>query len=428
MRTWQLTAAAVLAALVLPATAGAAVQTASNGIYNVHVQDSGSSVGRYTATTGPSHPQGANLNVLFGDGTPGTTFDSVRSFTSGTTYTQGDGGTSLGPFGAVTPLGSTGFRTTYTLPGLPTTPDAMTITQDFFIVGTTADDSRIVRSTTITNNGAVPLMLGVRYEWDYQIGEDDGPTFQQLDPDGAVVHTETEFGPPGFDTYRIVDNDGNPNPPTFAVLGTANGPTSISPAPTPPTVLQADCWPSVVGTPFDYTPSGQNFADDSGCNDTAVAYFWGRDANSALTVAPGASTSVNAQILLTTPTGRFPQPAAPPAEQPAPVTPVARDTTRPTARILGVRRRGCATRNFTISVRGRDNKGLRSVRVTLDGRRLRSTRKGKFSVLIPAKRLRSGPHSIAVTAVDSSGNRRTTRRSFTRCARITARPLPRFTG
>jgi hypothetical protein len=305
--------AAVLALIALPSGASAVVQTAGNGFYNVHVEDSGNQIGRYTATTGPSHPQGPDLNVLFGDGDPGTTFDSVRSFTTSTDYTQGDGGTSLAPFGSVTPLGSTGFRTTYTLPGPAGTPDAMTIVQDFFVVGTTFEDSRVIRETSITNTGGGPLSAGVRYLWDFQIGEDDGPTFQQLTPDGDVLVSEADFGTPGFETYRIVDNDGNPSPPTFAVLGTSTGPTTLSPQPTPPTLLKYASWPSSIGTAFDYSTSGQDVADEP-INDSAVLYWWGHDSGSGLNIGPGETVSVNAQMILTTPTGTFP---APQPEQPA---------------------------------------------------------------------------------------------------------------
>ena len=175
-----------------------------------------------------------------------TSFDSVRSFTSGTTYTTSSGGTSLSAFGSVTPTSSTGIRATYTVPG----PDAMTIVQDTDVVGTTFEDSRVVRQTSITNNGGAPLSLGIRYLWDYEIGDDDGPTFQPLTPDGSVLESESDFGPPGFETYRIVDNDGNPTPPTFAVLGTVNGPTTLSPQPTPPTLLEVRVLAGLRGHDF----------------------------------------------------------------------------------------------------------------------------------------------------------------------------------
>ena len=237
--------------------------------------------------------------MLYGSGFPGTTFDSVRPFTTGTTYTQGGAGTGLGPYGSVTPLGSSGFRTTYALPGpsgQPASPDAMTIVQDFYVVGSTLEDSRIVRQTSIVNNGQGPLSVGVRYLWDIQIANDDRPHIPAAQPRRIV--DEADFTPPGFETYRLVDNDGNPNPPTFAVLGTANGPATLSPQPTPPTSLKYARWPSSVGTTFDYSTSGQNVAGPSG-NDSAAIYWWGHDAGSALTIGSGQIASVNSQLILT---------------------------------------------------------------------------------------------------------------------------------
>jgi len=48
--------------------------------YRVHMN----SGGVFTVTTGPDHPSGGNLNVLFGSepGEPRTTLFSVRSFSS----------------------------------------------------------------------------------------------------------------------------------------------------------------------------------------------------------------------------------------------------------------------------------------------------------------------------------------------------------
>ena len=81
-------------------------------------------MGLYTITTGPSHPAGPGLNVLYGNGSPGTSFNTIRSFTTGTDYFQGTGTKSsanrtiaFDAFGTTAPLGTTGVRTTYILPG-----------------------------------------------------------------------------------------------------------------------------------------------------------------------------------------------------------------------------------------------------------------------------------------------------------------------
>jgi len=102
-------------------------------------------------------------------------------------------------------------------------------------------------------------------------------------------------------------------------------------------------------------------------------------------------------------------------------TPAA-DRTAPRVRLTIPTR--CVSRGFTARLRVSDASGLRRVDVFLDGRRIRRTTRTRFSVRISAGRLRAGRHTIRVVATDRAGNRRTARRSFTRCAAA----IPRFTG
>lgn len=107
---FSLAVALVLGLVATALFAGAArAETVSvgNGIYTVDVNNED---GEYTVTTGPSHPLGEGLNVLFGDGTPGTSFDSIHSYTSGVDYEL----PSISSRSTVA-LGTTGFQTTYSL-------------------------------------------------------------------------------------------------------------------------------------------------------------------------------------------------------------------------------------------------------------------------------------------------------------------------
>jgi len=320
-RSWVLGVGAVL---LLPGAAAAATKGSSarlvaatveagNSFYRVSVDNNPASgeLGVYTARTGPDHPAGPNLDVLFGGGLPGTTFNTVRSFTANTDYVQSELKTSsnpivlLSPFGALANIGTTGFRATYTLPGPPTTPDALTIVQDVNVLGTTFVNSTVEVTTSVTNNGATAVAVGIRYLWDFEIGEDDGPTFLQRQPFGAVLVDETQFVLPSFESYRIQDNDENPNPPTFDVFGTVTGPGSVTPPPTAPGVLQFASWPNSSLTAFDYAVNPlTNIADAAeGLNDSAVLYYFGRDTQSALTIAPGATVTVSASLFLRLPVG-----------------------------------------------------------------------------------------------------------------------------
>jgi hypothetical protein len=299
----------------------AAVLEAGNDIYRVHVIDeTEAAVGCYTATTGSRHPSGEGLNVLFGDGVPWSSFTTVRSFDTGTDYVMGDGASDpiagtvgLDAYGVVTPLGSRGIRTTYTLPGPPVTPDAFVVVSDVAVEGDTFEASRISVTTSVTNRGGGTARVGVRYLWDYQIGLDDGPTFRTISPAGGLIGTEAEFRSPSIDSYRITDNDMNPAPPTFDILGTVRGPAGLSP--TPPDLLQYVAWPNASTTSFDYAVDPlQDVAslfpewDAYSVNDSAVLYFFGRDRANALSIAPGATARVDAALFLT-----------PPADPPPPV-------------------------------------------------------------------------------------------------------------
>lgn len=295
--------------------------TASNGIYDIFVEDNAPGIGTYTARTGASHPvtlsTGTSQNVLYGGawGTPYTSFNTIRSYTSETDYTQGSGHTSTlnvvnldSYVVGTTPIGAIGFRTAWELPGTPTAPDRLEILQDVKIIGTTFQDSAIEVTTQITNLGTDVVNLGVRYLWDFQIGEDDGPVFLQVDPDAPALLTEAEFESPNFDFYRIQDNDLNPNPPIFRVNGTAKGPQGFVPPPDVPRVLQNVCWPEAFDMAFDYTvnPSRDVATTASNCRgfaggDTAAVYLFGSDAENAISLSSNATIRITAYIFVTSP-------------------------------------------------------------------------------------------------------------------------------
>lgn len=296
-------AGALLLLLLLGAAARAETLTAGNGFYNVDVN---SENGQYTVTTGPSHPLGEGLNVLFGGGSPGTSFDTVRSYTSHTDYDLRSAPSST------VPLGSTGFQTTYTISG----KDNLTVVQTVRVDGVKFEDSHVEVTTIVTNNGGAPVRIGVRYLWDYQINEDDGPTFQQNNPNGPVLLTEQDFPSPSFEYYTIEDNDVSPSPPTFDVLGTVTGPASANPV--PPTLLKNVSWPDASGTAFDYTTGTEIVSShEMGPNDNAVLYYWGDTEADAPVLAPGASYRASASMFLTRAHEGLPHEPPPPPPAPA---------------------------------------------------------------------------------------------------------------
>jgi DNA-binding beta-propeller fold protein YncE len=108
-----------------------------------------------------------------------------------------------------------------------------------------------------------------------------------------------------------------------------------------------------------------------------------------------------------------------------PVAAGARDNLRPRIRVRGVPRR-CGNRGFRARVIIRDQSALRSARVMVRDRRLRSTRRKTFRVRVPVRSLRTGRHRLRVAAVDEAGNRGRRVVRFRRCVR--GAQTPRFTG
>jgi hypothetical protein len=308
-------AIAIAAALVSPSSIAIAKPVgdalcAGNTIYIVCVDNLGN-IGRYTAETGPMHPA-PGLNLLYGGSaqSPVTSFNSYRSFTSGTTYTQGTvaGGTNINPYATTTLIGPilapTGVRTTWVLPGPPTTPDQITIVQDVNVNGTTFANSNVEVTTRITNTGASTVSMGIRYLWDFQIGPDDGPTFQE-GASGSVHTIEANFPPPIFDFYTITNNDFGP--PLYKVLGSFTGPSTAVPAPTTPTQLTYGCWPVGFATAFDYTTAGRDVSSlgSTSCvgagSDSLVFYWWGRSATNGAISLPSQRTTTQRALLFAIP-------------------------------------------------------------------------------------------------------------------------------
>jgi hypothetical protein len=101
-----------------------------------------------------------------------------------------------------------------------------------------------------------------------------------------------------------------------------------------------------------------------------------------------------------------------------PSAPAAADKQRP--RISVRTSRGpnrCVRRSTTIRVKITDATQLQSVRVSVNGRRVRQTASNVFTVRVPARRMRPGKQRIRLVAVDGAGNRAVKDRVFRVCDR-----------
>lgn len=331
-------AAGAVFVLLLGAATLAGAVGGGNDFYTIRVQEDPNSagIGLYTAATGPDHPVSLAIgpaDILFnGTVAPGQSFTSIRSYTSGTDYTQHRGigllasapptlflhdfvaaGEEAIPVGD--PNAPSGYQTIYRLGGATTAPDPLLVVQTVEVLGSTFNDSAVKIETSITNQGSSTLELGVRYLWDFRIGSDDGPTFQEKDPNGPVEIHEVSSFMPAYDTYEIGDNNpasscfGNVNIPTplFRSRGSVNGPSVLGP--TPPTRLDFVAWPEISGLSgkispqvlqpdaFGYVNSGQDTATcDITFDDSAVAYWWGDEASNALVLPSGGTVTIAAYI------------------------------------------------------------------------------------------------------------------------------------
>jgi hypothetical protein len=105
------------------------------------------------------------------------------------------------------------------------------------------------------------------------------------------------------------------------------------------------------------------------------------------------------------------------------------DVAAPKVGVAGVRR---ACTSSTVHVRFTINSGagIKSVKVTLDGKKVTSTTKSRFTVKVNTQRLKAGRHRLTAVVVDKNGKRTTVHKTIARCAAAKPRrqAAPRFTG
>ena len=308
-------AIALATAAVIPSAH--ALVTISNGIYDVHIDEIGtSSLGSWNAITAAGHPTGAGNNLLYVGTSVGTNFSSLRIYSptgGATTYTPDGraGGVSWNPF-----LTSAGSSTTYVPTGQGYRMDwnianaNVAFSQELAVTGTTLSNSAIYHTVTITNNGSSAIGIGWRnlYDWavNSSLGFDDGPS-NAIEIGGVpvVLATTNEFSyTPTAGSYARVAAAPQPvgGAPYEPLLGLGFDPGFIAALPvTAPELYAYARWPTSVGTAFDYTPSGANATGDS-----AGLSWFGRTANSAVNIAAGGTVRFTQTIYAVPPGGQIP--------------------------------------------------------------------------------------------------------------------------
>jgi hypothetical protein len=274
-----------MAAIVAVAFLGSAApawssQTVTNGILRVTIENTTTDAyfGEFDVETGPAHPK-PNQTVLYPFG---TSFITLRDVGATTMWVNSDDPTAAGLPGytlknlntdvtvtrTFAPIGTNGFRATWTLPNF-------TIQQDVTIVGTTLADTRVDHQVTVTNTSGAARQYGLRYMWDWQIAGNDGSLFRTRNPDGSFSSNTVSFTPPTFQYYEEVDSI---TTPTFSIFG------SVQNSGTTPEILRYSDWPASDDSAWGYTDPV------SAASDSSTVYFWG--SATPLTMAAGASASV----------------------------------------------------------------------------------------------------------------------------------------
>jgi hypothetical protein len=196
---------------------------------------------------------GENADLLYGTGTPSTSYLSVA--VDDTVYTTtGFVGTPMSPYvtGPSTATDDT-IVTEWTL------PEGVVVTQTIEL-----DDELAVFTVDVVNADGTPHEVNVRYLFDYQVRYQDGsPVWLN----GAVITNEATFDAPTPTSWKTYDAVPEPS-----LVGQA---TDVAPE-TAPDRVQFAYWLDAFYTSYDYTthPAIEFFDVESSVGDSAGLLYW----------------------------------------------------------------------------------------------------------------------------------------------------------
>jgi hypothetical protein len=102
----------------------------------------------------------------------------------------------------------------------------------------------------------------------------------------------------------------------------------------------------------------------------------------------------------------------------------------PTIGVAGVRRACTSSSTIHVRISVTAPGTVKTVKVSLDGKTIKTTTKSRFTLRINMKKLKAGRHRLRTVVTDQAGNTKTSTRTIARCA--VAKPkrkaAPRFTG
>ena len=102
----------------------------------------------------------------------------------------------------------------------------------------------------------------------------------------------------------------------------------------------------------------------------------------------------------------------------------------PSIAVAGVRRACVSSSSIAVRFTVRAPGKVKSVTVSLDGKKIKTTTKSRFTLRIKLNKLKPGKHTLRTVATDQAGTKRTSTRTLARCAAAKPRHKagPRFTG
>lgn len=254
-----------------------------NGVFQVYETPRFSpGAGQFTVMTGAANPAGAGRDVLFGQGVPGTSYMIVRDVTTGVDFVQGQMLTHANEVS----LDDSFFSqdTDGTSATTEWWPPHLTVEQTVSVTGDSVANSRVNVTTKITDFNTPPHRFQIQYLWDTRLGADDGPVIQPrtagvpYGPFDPTLGAERTAAGSTDDTV-VVDNDGDPGPPTLAIAlsGAAQA---------VPDSVKYLCWPDAIFARIGgyVTDDTRNISDSrsdcvgvQGGADSAVEYLWSAD-------------------------------------------------------------------------------------------------------------------------------------------------------
>jgi hypothetical protein len=253
--------------------------------------------GQFTVVTGPSSPAGAGRDVLYGHGTPGTSYLIVRDETANVDYVQGRIVTHATErsLDDARPDMSLSDRTSQ----VEWNTDSCVIRLTVTVTGDSEATTRVSVRTQVEDSNVDSHAYQVQYLWDVAPGGDDaavvqprtdGTPYRPFDPTVGTERTQTS--PNG---HLIVADHGR----TLALaLSGADNPASV------PVSVRYLCWPEAIFSPIggyvtdparDIGSPASTCVNSAGRPDSAVAFLWRQDA------ADGA-VDVTASLAMSPPT------------------------------------------------------------------------------------------------------------------------------